>query len=262
MSGIDIVVVAWDGVSTPLQHLGFDAEPQFHLILFDYSGRNDNPVFTEGKFAHEVISFNTEFKGRLIAKVCEELMDRPYRYVGLMDDDQAMTISDVNQLLALAAECDADVFHPSVHPDSHYSHARFVQRDCAGMERVYWIEIMSPYLRKAVFEAGMDFYSNNISSYGIDRYVFPYLQRKLGKNKTYLVHDVAIKHLKPVTDGNKRFSNGLDARQEGERTRKMILKHIKTEKIPFTKDEMKNIYECHQVRWSTMKYNLKRVLGF
>lgn len=256
----DIVVIAWDGVSAPLQHIGFDAEPQFAIFLFDYSGRQGQPVFPGDKFAHEVLSIKTEFKGKLIESVCQYLMSKSYRYIGLMDDDQAMTISGINQMLELAAQQEADVFHPAVHPDSHYSHARFVQRDGVGMERMDWIEIMSPFLRKEVFEAGLPFYRFNISSYGIDRYVFPFLQRKLGMNRTFLVHDVSIMHLKPVTDGKKKFSNGLDARQEGERTRREVLSLIKNESIPFTKLEMKEIYECHQIRWRKLKYDLKRLL--
>ena len=257
----DIVVVAWDGMSIPLQHISFDAAPQFRLVLFDYSGELPRPAFPDGKSADEVISANTEFKGKLIETACRHLAHKHYRYVGLLDDDQAISVSALNRLLDLADQHGADVFHPSVDPGSHYSHARFVQRAGAGMESIDWIEIMSPFLRKEIFEAGQPFYETNISSYGIDRYVFPYLQRKLNRKKTFLVHDVAIRHLKPVTDGNKIFSNGMDARQEGERTRSAVLEHIKKESISFTRAEMKNIYECHQIRWRKLKYDLKRTLG-
>jgi len=257
----DIVVVAWDGQHTPLVHIDFDETPRFHLLLFDYAGKGGQPNFSAGKRADEVLSISTEFKGKLIEAVCRHVKDLDYRYIGLLDDDQAIAVSGINKLLKLAEEYHADVFHPAIDSKSFYSHAIFLQRPEAGMESVDWIEIMAPFLRKEVFEAGLEFYENNISSYGIDRFVFPYLQRKLGKNNTYLVHDAAIRHLKPVTDGSRRFSNGLDARQEGELTRAAVLSKIKTEGIRFTPHEMRRIYQYRQIRWQKLSYDVKRFFG-
>jgi hypothetical protein len=121
---------------------------------------------------------------------------------------------------------------------------------------------MAPFLRKALFEAGLPFYQKNISSYGIDLYLFPYLQKKLGLNNTYLIHKVALKHNKPVTDGSKRFSNGLDARQEGELLREQLLNLIQEENIAFSDKELKQIYGVGTIRWDAIKYNIKRKLSF
>ena len=258
MNPISIIVVAWNGVDEPLKHIAFDAAPNFDLLLFNYSGNSALPQLPIGKSVYDTLSIKTEFKGELIYQTCLQVKQKNYLYIGLLDDDQAISISALNQLLETATAIEADVFHPSVKAGSHHSHAQFLQKPGAQPQRVNWIEIMSPFLRKEIFEAGESFYADNISSYGVDRYLFPYLQRKLNRNNTYLIHDVAIEHLKPVTDGNKKFSNGLDARQEGELLRSKILKAIKAENIPFTATEMRSIYETGTLRWQKWKYDLKR----
>lgn len=193
-------------------------------------------------------------------EVCKYVKSIDYRYIGLLDDDQAISVSSLNRLLEIATENTFDVFQPAVSPDSYYSHAMFLQQQGHAPASVYWIEIMSPFLRKEIFEAGEDFYKTNISSYGVDRYLFPYLQKKLNRCNTALIHDVSVRHLKPVTDGNKQFSNGLDARQEGELIRKKVLDLIKSEQLPFTALELKEIYEVGLMRWQKLKYDLKRLL--
>jgi hypothetical protein len=72
---------------------------------------------------------------------------------------------------------------------------------------------------------------------------------------------VSIRHLKPVTDGNRKFSNGLDARQEGEVLRKKILGLIQSEGLNFRKEALQSIYEVGQIRWQKWKYDIKRSLG-
>ena len=216
---------------------------------------------TDGKFMSESISVKTEFKGVLMLEVCKYVKPIDYTYIGLLDDDQAISVSSLNKLLNIATENGFDVFQPAVSPDSFYSHAMFVQKKGHLPEPMHWVEIMSPFLRKEIFESGEQFYKSNISSYGIDRYLFPYLQRRLNQNNTALIHEVSIRHLKPVTDGNKKFSNGLDARQEGEVLRKKVLALIQSEGLNFSEEALQSIYEKGKFRWQKLKYDVKRSLG-
>ncbi len=258
----DIVVVAWNGTDEALAFIEFDAAPNFEVVLFNYSGNNLVPKPRDGKKIDECFSIQTEFKGALLFQLSNLIADREYRYIGILDDDQEISVSGINQLLFEAAELQADLFQPSITHDSFYSHGVFLQKKGQSAEPVLWAEIMSPFLRKLVFEAGREFYKENISSYGIDLFLFPYLLRKLGFSKTYLMHSVAIKHNKQVTDGVKRFSNGLDARQEGEVLRKKIVQKIKEEKIDFSNEELREIYGVGKIRWNVIKYNVKRKLPF
>ena len=245
----------------PLKHIAFDAVPAFSIILFNYSGNGAAPMLPEGKLTSECISIKTEFKGVLMLEVCKYVKAIDYTYIGLLDDDQAISISSLNRLLEIANENALDVFQPSVSPDSYFSHAMFLQKPGHSPESVYWLEIMSPFLRKEIFESGESFYRSNISSYGIDRYLFPYLQKKLDRSNTILIHEVSVTHLKPVTDGKKKFSNGLDARQEGELIRKKVLDLIQSEGLDFSENALQEIYEVGQIRWQKWKYDLKRYLG-
>ena len=218
-------------------------------------------MLPEGKLTSECISIKTEFKGVLMLEVCKYVKAIDYTYIGLLDDDQAISISSLNRLLDIATENNLDVFQPSVSADSYFSHPMFVQKNGHPPESVDWIEIMSPFLRKEIFEAGEDFYKSNISSYGVDRYLFPYLQKKLNRCNTALIHEVSVRHLKPVTDGNKQFSNGLDARQEGELIRNKVLGLIQAEGLDFSDKALQEIYEVGEMRWQKWKYDLKRYLG-
>jgi hypothetical protein len=256
-----IIIIAWNGIDEPLKHIAFDSIPAFRLILFNYSGNGAQPMLPEGKSIADCISVKTEFKGVLLLEACKYAKALDYNYIGLLDDDQAIAVSGLNRLLEIADQQGLDVFQPAVSADSYYSHAMFVQKKEHSPEKVHWVEIMSPFLRKEIFESGKDFYKSNISSYGVDRYLFPYLQRKLNLCHTAIIHEVSIKHLKPVTDGNKKFSNGLDARQEGEMLRKKILGLIQSEGLNFSKEALQSIYEVGQIRWQKWKYDLKRSLG-
>ena len=258
----DIVVIAWNGVDEPLAFIDFDATPSFTILLFNYSDHKNIPELTNEKFFHGYIHQKTEFKGALLAVLAGYLSDLAYRYVGVLDDDQEISISGLNLLLEEATSINADVFQASIHHESYYSHARFLQKQNHSSEKVDWVEIMAPFLKKELFEAGLSFYQKNISSYGIDLYLFPYLQKKLGMSNTYLIHKVALKHNKPVTDGSKRFSNGLDARQEGELLRKQLLNLIQEENIAFSEKELKQIYGVGTIRWDAIKYNIKRKFSF
>lgn len=218
-------------------------------------------MLPEGKNIADCLSVITEFKGVLLYEACKFVKGLDYTYIGLLDDDQAITVSGLNRLLGIAQQQGLDVFQPAVSADSHYSHAMFLQKRDHDPEQVHWVEIMAPFLRKEIFESGEVFYKSNISSYGVDRYLFPYLQKRLNRCNTTLIHEVSIRHLKPVTDGNKKFSNGLDARQEGEVLRKKVLALIESEGLKFSEDALKSIYEVGQVRWQKWKYDLKRSLG-
>jgi hypothetical protein len=256
----DIVVVAWNGEDIPLKFISMDEPLNFRLFLFNYKGTSKYSAQIPA-IVEKVITKKTEFKGRLIEELSTQLKDENYRYVGILDDDLEISISGINTLLKVAASQNADVFQPSISPDSYYSHKQFLNKSSLEFEQVDWVEIMSPFIRKEIFEAGTELYAMSISSYGIDKYVFPYLQYKLNRKNTILIHAVKIKHLKPVTDGSKIFSNGLDARQEGERLRKYVKKNILNDKIPIEKKRMKSMFGSGLLNWQTLKYNFKRILN-
>jgi hypothetical protein len=256
----DIVSIAWNGVDELFQFIQFDEEPLFSILMFNYSGNHELPELSGNVIYHQMISVRTEFKGEILDVLGRNLSDIEYEYLGILDDDQEISISGINKMLATARAIDADIFQPSITKDSYYSHKRFLNNGTNRPEAVDWLEIMSPFLKKQLFEAGLPFYKQNISSYGIDMFLYPYLQRKLGMNRAFLMHETTLKHNRPVTDGSRRFSNGLDARQEGELLRSQVLKKIQEEKIEFSPEELRDIYGVGKIRWDVIKYNIKRKL--
>ncbi|MFM7645531.1 MAG: hypothetical protein ACKO41_02345 [Sphingomonadales bacterium] len=239
----DLVVFSWNGREEPLQNVQFDTKPSFTICLFNYSGSDQQPTMAPDRSVGDVFSFKTEFKGELLLRLQEATAHRPYRYIGVLDDDHQISISSINRLLEIATDLAADSFQPSIDPRSFYSHRRFLQKPGAMPERVGWIEIMAPFVRKEIFDLAAPFYSQSISSYGIDRYVYPYIQRKYKMDRRFLIHEITLRHLKPVTSGLKLLSNGLDALEEYELLRLAILQKIRVEKVPFTRWELFRIYE-------------------
>lgn len=259
-----IVVFAWNGVDTAFEHIDWDAEPAFKVILFNFSGNGKTPLLKEDSSFNKLLNIKTEFKGRLIKAVYGHLVEDAgaYQYIGFVDDDLAISISGINKMLKLADKEGFDAFQPSTTETSYDSHAFTRHQAGKVWTKADWVEIMCPFYRKEIFEAAHGFYENNITSYGVDIYVMPYFQKILGMNKTAVIHDVLVTHLKPVTDGDKKFSNGLTSREEGEIIRKEILSRIlKEHRHLFSDSFLKRVYEYKTIRFNKIKRDLKRWIG-
>jgi predicted thioesterase len=258
-----IVVFAWNGRDTAFEHIIWDAVPKFQVILFNFSGNGNLPSLKENSSYDQLLQIRTEFKGRLIKAVYDHLQTAGnYQYIGFVDDDLKLSISGINQMFAIAKQEGLDAFQPSTTKESNDSHAFTLHQPGKVFTLVDWVEIMCPFYRKAVFEAAHEFYENSISSYGLDVYAIPYFQKILALDKTAVIHEVEVTHLRPVTDGDKVLSNGLTSRQEGELIRTEILLRIrKGQRHLFEADFLKRVYEYQTIRYNKVKRDLKRWLG-
>jgi predicted thioesterase len=96
----------------------------------------------------------------------------------------------------------------------------------------------------------------------LDIYAIPYFQKILHLDKTAVIHEVQVTHLRPVTDGDKVLSNGLTSRQEGEIIRTEILSRIKKNHLhEFDISFLKRVYEYKTFRYNKVKRDLKRWVG-
>ncbi len=225
--GGSLVVIAWNGVSRPCTAIDFDVKPDFKILLFNYSGNGHQPPEDSAYHFDLLVSQRTEFKGQLLSELYYFLKDNnSFEYIGIVDDDIRMKISDINQLLCIAGSNGLDACQPSLAHDSYHSFEFNMHQPGIEFLPVPWVEIMCPFYKKKLFDACYPLCKDNISSYGIDKYAIPFYQQLLNMRSVAVIHAVQITHLKPVTDGDKRFSNGLTARQEGERLRKNILELI------------------------------------
>ena len=144
------------------------------------------------------------------------LLNIKFRYIGIIDDDIDFKFSDINELLKIAEDNSLDTFQPSICKSSYYTYSQFIHKPDCKLEKVFWIEIMCPFYRKEIFQYGDFFYENNISSWGLDIYMFPYIQKILKYENTAIIHSVQVKHTRPITSGLKTYSNGLTAEHESE----------------------------------------------
>jgi hypothetical protein len=224
-----LVTIAWNGVEEPCKLVESDELARFSVLLFNYSGNGAVPPAKEGFSYNLVVNRKTEFKGHLLRELNRYLANHPeYDIIGIMDDDIRIKVSSINRILDLAAENELDVCQPSLTHDSYHSFLFNLHRPGTTYEEVPWVEIMCPFYRRELFDACYPLADENISSYGIDNYVIPFYQQVLNMKRSAVIHAVQATHTKPVTDGDKRFSNGLTAREEGEKLRKKICRLIYT----------------------------------
>jgi uncharacterized membrane protein len=227
-----IVVVSWDGVSQRLAHFDQDDAAAFDIILFDYSGKHQAPD-NRNQF-RDIISVKTECKGQIYAEVARYLRAKAVHcsYIGLFDDDISVRVSDINLALRIAVEQSLDSFALTLTPDSVVNHKRFIQQPGPDVRPVAWVEVMMPFYRLALFDAGHDFYQGSVSSYGIDQFVMPLVQKVTGMGRVAVIDRIAASHLRPMTSDQRVFSNGLTAHQERGQLRRKCLDVIAS-KYPY-----------------------------
>lgn len=207
-----LVVYAWNGREQPLRPVDEDAAPDFAVLVFDYSGASG---LAEVR-GWPVLSCRTECKGEIYREVHRYLAQRPGQFdcVGLIDDDIELAWSQLNRLLRIAAAHDLDSFQAALTADSHHAHHWLIARPHEEVRMLPWVEVMMPFYRTGLFMAGGPFFERSISSYGLDQFVFPALQKLLGMERVAIVDAVAVRHARPITSDDKVFANGLTAHQE------------------------------------------------
>lgn len=222
-----LAVITWDGVSTPLGEIEPDAAPEFDILLFNYSGNGSTQPAGLPTIAR--LSQATECKGQIYAAISAWLAagDADYDYVGLIDDDLTMKVSSINTALALAIANSLDSFAISLSADSFFSHPEMLRRPGVDLHPVDWVEVMMPFYRIALFQAGERFFRRSISSWGIDQYLMPFLQKIMEMDRVAVIDRVEACHRRPITSDCRVYSNGLTARQELRRLRRSCLRDIR-----------------------------------
>lgn len=216
--------VTWNAASSvPFENIIFDEVPKFDLYLFDYSGKysaNHPPprafLHSLGKsYKFEIYSLLTEGKGQILEIISDIVSSKDANYVGILDDDILIKISCLNRALLIASNQGFSAFQPSLTRYSFFSHKFTIQRRKNAYRCVPWIEIMMPIIKKDLLIAAKPFLAGNISSWGLDCYVFPMLSFIESFSGGHAVIDLCIAtHLRPISSGDKIYSNNLSAAQE------------------------------------------------
>jgi hypothetical protein len=223
-----LVLVSWDGQSTPLAHIDPDVAPAFDIMLFDYSGGGAKPAAALPIL--DYLSQKTECKGQIFEAFAAHLQnsDAGYDYVALIDDDIALRVSSLNGAIALADAEGLDSFSLSLTPDSFVNHARFVTQPGSAMRDMAWVEVMMPFYRLELFLAAAPYFAGSVSSYGLDQFVMPMVCKATGMDCVALIDAFSAGHHRPVTSDGRVYSNGLTAHQERAVLRRRCLADIKS----------------------------------
>lgn len=150
-------------------------------------------------------------------------------YVALIDDDILLSVSQINTALHLGRCERLDIFSPSLSHDSPYSHHWTRHQPHRVYREVPWVEVMMPFYRGDLFMAARPYYRDNISSWGLDRFIFPTLQQLHRRTRTAMLDAVMASHRRPITSGEKVYRNGRTAWQERQLLRQASLDLIDRE---------------------------------
>ena len=211
-----IVVISWDGETEPLSHILLDTVSSFDIFLIDYSGK-DNLSKVINFIPTYYLSKKSECKGDLINNVSQYLIQHSiidFKYIGFLDDDIFISISDLNKLLFIATLENLDAFQSSLTHDSYFHHRQFIHKPGCIVQETPWVEIMAPFYSNEIFASAGPYLNKSISGTGTDVYLIPTIQQILGKTKTAVIHAVQMKHCRPIRTGNRIFSNQKSCLQE------------------------------------------------
>ena len=227
-----LLLVSWHGRQAPLPCLHIDAQAQFDWLLFDYTAQQEAGERQIAGLPVQVLSEATECKGDIFNALCRWLQEtgRCPEYVGLIDDDVWIGVSDINRALHLARCEQLDVFSPTLFHDSQYTHRWMLTQPHRLFREVDWVEVMMPFYRGDLFLAGLEHLRGNVSSWGMDKYLWPTLQQLRGQTRTALIDAVAASHRRPITSGMKTYRTGNTAFDELASMRRLALGLLQAQK--------------------------------
>ena len=220
-----VVVATWDGTSEPHLAIDFDQEPRFDLVTFDYSGAQ---AAARHPRISQLISVRTECKGQIFQHTAAHLAGQNgrYAYVGLIDDDVLVRVSDINRMLHIARVFELDSFAPALSRDSIRNFEHTQRQPDHLLHWVPWVEIMAPFYREPLFMAAAAQFHQSTSGWGIDCFLMPLFQKIANMNKVAVIDAVMATHFRPMTSGTRVFSNGLTARDELVRLGQWCMRYI------------------------------------
>ncbi len=257
-----LVVITWDGISSPLSCIFKDTIQNFDILIYDYSGIAKQPIIEKITTNH-FVSVKSECKGDILQntyRYLSKIENIPYKYIGILDDDIYFSINDLNKLLFIAELEKLDVFQASLSHDSYYNHRNFIHKTGYQILKTWWVEIMSPFYSIEIFMQAGQYFDKSISGTGIDVYLIPTIQQLLHKTNTAVIHAVQMKHCRPIRTDGRVFSNGKTNLQEIQELNIFCREMIATKKINVDKDFIENVLYKKYVYGIPLRDKIKRIM--
>ena len=240
---LDLVLISWDGLESPAQHLRLDEPARFQLLLFDYSGTAQRPVDLPRGWPELWcwLSRSTACKGEILEVLSTWLEGRLQvgRYLGLIDDDVVISVSQINRALERGHQLGSVCFSPTLAPALKKAWVPHMvsQGGQQPWRTVPWVELKMSFVRGDLFAATAPFYPLSISSYGIDYFVQPYFARVFDlPGDFHVFDDIVVENNREDRSGSRIFANGLSAVEEGRRLGRLCLSHLLKQRPDLLRD--------------------------
>ena len=94
------------------------------------------------------------------------------------------------------------------------------------MHWVKWVEIMCPIYDSKLFRLSASFFKESISSWGLDCYVFPVISRINSYSRHAVIDQVSVSHKREIRSNQITYSNGLMAKEEKEKLKKIMINYL------------------------------------
>jgi hypothetical protein len=256
-----LLILSWDGVKEHKIPFYFDHDADFDLLVFDYSGKSYMQLAPHKNIQY-FLSHKTESKGDLMFHVYNYIkssIHHNHKYIGFLDDDISVSVSELNHLIQIAEIEKLDVFQPSLSHDSYFQHRQFIHKPGFQIIEQLWVEIMAPFYRYEVFHAFAPYLMDHISGYGVDVYLVPTIQNILNLNNTAVVHKIQIKHIRPIRSDSKVFSNSKTGLIESNEMKLLANKLFKENKHLFDNKTFKDIISTKISSTISLNDKFKRV---
>jgi hypothetical protein len=91
------------------------------------------------------------YKWSNIANFITKSLYRPYKYIGIIDDDILTNITTINNLFDYGKRLNFDLFQPALSHDSYFSHSATLQISNADFHLLNTVEIMNPFFSNRAF---------------------------------------------------------------------------------------------------------------
>jgi len=256
-----LLILSWDGLKDHKIPFYFDTAADFELLVFDYSGKSCLQLAPHKNIQY-FLSHETESKGDLMFHVYNYIkgsIHHNHQYIGFLDDDISVSVSEINHLMQIAEIEKLDVFQPSLSHDSYFQHRQFIHKPGFQTIEQLWVEIMAPFYRYEVFHAFAPYLKDHISGYGVDVYLVPTIQNILNLNNTAVVHKIQIKHIRPIRSDSKVFSNSKSGLIESNEMKLLAYKIYKENKHLFDINSFNKIFSTKIASTISLSEKLKRV---
>jgi len=197
-----------------------DAEPDFDLITFSYDGSQLDPLLMNSLVSKDHYAFQSEMWGQSFHTLCG-LIGGKYDVVCFMNSDLYVGVSSLNNFFELFDLFELDFAQPSLSANSYISHNHTLNVSTSTVLEVQFIEIMMPCLSSKVINEINRIGMTTISGWGLDCYLFPYIQKKLNLRPPAVIHACQVMHIKPVSS-NILYSDGLTAQEQANKLRDLL----------------------------------------